>query len=59
MPRSLGEDVGNPEGMSKKGEPPKRWLRVDRGAVTIVQDSGKIEEGSNRIEGSLLESLSA
>jgi len=59
MPRSSGEDVGNPEGTSKKEESPKRWLRIDRGTVTIVKDSGRIEEGSDRIEGSLLESLSA
>ncbi len=59
MPRSSGEDVGDPEGTSKKEEPPKRWLRIDGGAVTIVEDSDRIEEGSDRIEGSLLESLSA
>ncbi len=59
IPRSSGEDVGDPEGTSKKEEPPKRWLRIDGGAVTIVEDSDRIEEGSDRIEGSLLESLSA
>ena len=59
IPRSSGEDVGNPEGTSKKEDPPKRWLRIDGGAVTIVKDSGRIEEGFDRIEGSLLESLSA
>ena len=59
MPRSSGEDAGNPEGTSKKEEPPKRGLKIDRGAVTIVKDSGRIEEVSDRIEGSLLESLSA
>ena len=59
MTWSSGEDAGNPEGMYKKEEPPKRWLRIDRGAVTIVKDSGRIEEGPDRIEGSLLELLSA
>ncbi len=59
IPRSSGEDVGNPEGTSKKEDPPKRWLRIDRGAGTIVKDSGRIEERSDRIEGSLLETLSA
>ena len=59
MPRSSGEDVGNAEGMSKKEASPERRLRIDRGAVTIVKDSGRIEEGSDRIEGSLLGSLSA
>ncbi len=59
MPRSSGEAAADPEGTSKKEEPPKRWLRIDRGTVTIVKDSGRIEEVSDRIEGSLLESLSA
>ncbi len=59
MPWSSGEDTGNTEGTSNKEEPPKRWLRIDRGAVTIVKDSGRIEEGPDRIEGSLLELLSA
>ncbi len=59
MPWSSGEDAGNPEGTYKKEEPLKRWLRIDGGAVTIVNDSGRIEEGPDGIEGSLLESLSA
>ena len=59
IPRSPGEDVGNSEGTSKKEDPPKRWLRIDGGTVTIVQDSGRIEEGFDRIEGSLLETVSA
>jgi hypothetical protein len=59
MSRGSGEVVGNAEGTAKKEETPKRWLRIDRGAVTIVKDSGRIEERSDRIEGSLLESLSA
>jgi hypothetical protein len=59
MPRSSGEDVGNVEGRSKKEESPKRWLRIHGVVVTIVKDSGRIEEGSDRIEGFLFESLSA
>lgn len=31
----------------------RKWLRMDRGEVTTEEDSGKIGEGSNRIEGSL------
>ena len=54
-----GEDVGNREGTAKKEETPKRWLRIHGVVVTIVKDSGRIEDGADRIEGSLLESLSA
>ncbi len=59
MGRISGEDVGNPKGTAKKEETPKRRLRIHGVVVTIVKDSGRIEERSDRIEGSLLESLSA
>ena len=53
MHRSSAEAAGDPEATYKKKERLKRLVRIDRRTVTIVKDSGRIEEGPDGIKGSL------